>query len=72
MHENWEMLAHAVILKAVEDYRAARKRLGRTSDPKGVQATIRELEGFFRSSYFSQLTDLDPEYLIEKLKEEAA
>ena len=72
MHENWEKLAHAVILRAVEDYRAARRRLHRSPDQKEAQATIREVEKFFRSSYFAQLTDLDPEYLIQRLKEEAA
>lgn len=33
---------------------------------------INEVEIFFRSSYFETLTDLDPEYLMTRIKEEAA
>ena len=70
MKRNWEDLAQAIILKAVEDYRHARRRVRHFPDQKGAQATIREVERFFRSRWFAQLTDIDGEYLIRKLKEE--
>ncbi|MBQ9644197.1 MAG: hypothetical protein IJV26_09195 [Lachnospiraceae bacterium] len=72
MRSGWEDLAQAIIMKAVDDYRAARRRVRHFPDQKGAQATIREVERFFRSEWFEQLTDLDGEMLIRKLKEEVA
>lgn len=72
MQRNWEELAQAIILKAVEDYRKARRKVRHFPDQKGAQATIREVERFFRSPWFAQLTDVDGEYLLRKLKEEVA
>ena len=72
MQRNWEDLAQAIIMKAVEDYRKARRRVRHFPDQKGAQATIREVERFFRSDWFAQLTDVDGEMLIRKLKEEVA
>ena len=72
MQRNWEELAQAIILKAVEDYRKARKKVRHFPDQKGAQATIREVERFFRSDWFAQLTDVNGETLIRRLKEEVA
>lgn len=72
MRENWERLAQAIILKAVEDYRAARRRVRRFPDQKMAQATIREVERFILSDWFAQLTDVDGKYLLQRLKEEVA
>lgn len=71
MQRCWEDLAQAIILQAVTDYRKARKRVRTMPDQKAAQATIREIERFFRSPYFARLTDVDGEYLLRKLKEEA-
>ena len=57
-----EELANAIILQAVKDYRAARK--------KGNLRKINEIRRFFRSEYFSVLSDLDGKVLIQKLDEE--
>ena len=70
MQRNWEDLAQAIIMKAVEDYRKARRRVRHFPDQKGAQATIREVEQFFRSRWFAQLTDIDGEMLIKRLREE--
>ena len=72
MQRNWEDLAQAIIMKAVEDYRKARRRARHFPDQKGAQATIREVEQFFRSRWFAQLTDIDGEMLIKRLREEVA
>ncbi len=72
MQRNWEDLAQAIIMKAVEDYRKARRRVRHFPDQKGAQATIREVEKFFRSRWFAQLTDIDGEMLIKRLMEEVA
>ena len=70
MQCNWKDLAIAVILQAVEDYRKARKRVRARPDQKIAQATIREVERFFKSWWFAQLTDVDGEMLLEKLRKE--
>lgn len=54
-----QLLANAIILQAVNDYRAH-------SDLR----TINEIESFFRSEWFAMLTKLDGEALLEKLREE--
>ena len=72
MQRNWEDLAQAIIMQAVTDYRKARRRVRHFPDQKGVQATIKEVERFFRSEWFAQLTDVDGEMLIRRLKEEVA
>jgi hypothetical protein len=60
----YENLANAIVVQAVKDYRAA-KRTGNS----GRIASIRR---FFRSAWFGTLTDVDGEYLIRILDEEAA
>nr|AHF24204.1 hypothetical protein [uncultured bacterium Contig160] len=70
MQRNWENLSNAIILQAVEDYRKARKRVRTYPGQTAAQATIREVERFFRSWWFAQLTDVDGEKLLERLKKE--
>lgn len=55
----YENLANAVVLQAVKDYRL-------TDD----EAELAEIERFFRSDWFGVLTDVDPEYLIRRLRKE--
>ena len=68
----YENLANAVIEQAVKDYRQARVKL--TKDAEDVMALKirRETERFFRSSWFGQLTQIDGEWLLEKLEGEFA
>lgn len=72
MRRNWEDLSQAIIMQAVTDYRKAQRRVRHFPDQKGAQATIKEVELFFRSWWFAQLTDIDGEMLIKKLREEVA
>ena len=68
MHEPYENLANAIVVQACNDYRAA---LGGTGyDYKPASACLKELEKFFRSSYYRMLTKVKGEYLMERLKEE--
>ena len=55
----YENLANAIVLQAVKDYRL-------TDD----EAELAEIESFFRSDWFGVLTDVDPEYLIRRLRKE--
>ena len=54
----YENLANAIVLQAVK-YRL-------TDD----EAELAEIERFFRSDWFGVLTDVDPEYLIRRLRKE--
>ena len=71
MQKNWEDLANAIILQAVDDYRKCRRRVRHWPDQKEAQAMIREVEQFFRSRWFCQLADVDGIKILEELKKEA-
>ena len=64
----YEKLANAIVVQAANDYRAA-LRLAK-KNPSAEQ-DVKKLERFFRSQWYSVLTGVDPEYLMEKLREEA-
>ena len=72
MKDNWEALVNAIVLRAVEDYRKARRRVHRFPGQKGAQEMIREVEKFFRSRWFLMLTDTDGRMILEHLKKEVA
>lgn len=55
-------LAEAIVMRACEDYRHPI-----SEHKKSERASI---EKFFRSQWFMLLTDLDPEELIRRLREE--
>lgn len=55
---HYEKLANAIVLQAVRDWR------------DGSEEDKREVERFFRSSWFSVLTRLEPDILISKLRKE--
>ena len=64
MHDPYEELANAIIIKAVEDYRnAGCCHKEKNSTKKGV---IR----FFHSQLFADITKIDPIWLEEKLERE--
>ncbi|WP_322200568.1 hypothetical protein [Acutalibacter intestini] len=67
-----ERLANAIVLRAVEDYRDALKRLAGFPHDRDSNRTKAEVERFFRSGWFSALTSLDSEMLIEKLTMEVS
>lgn len=66
----YESLANAIILQAVNDYRAARKKLETHSKEKEAKLMIQDCESFFRSGWFTVLTSIDGPALLRKLKEE--
>ena len=57
----WDELAAAVIEKACEDYRICVL----VGDANGA----RKIEKFFRSKYFSNISNIDAEWLITNLRE---
>ena len=68
----YKELANAIIVQAVKDYRDAMERLRYTPDDKSAQQEKRSIENFFRSNWFSILSDLNGELLLKKLKEEVS
>lgn len=69
--KNYDALAQAIILQAVADYRTALKMQKRHPDSRAALSEIREIEKFFHSSWFEVLTDVNPDYLLRRLKKEA-
>ena len=70
--KQWENLANAIIEQAVEDYRNVVKNL--KIDPYSHMALRdkKEIEEFFRSDWFPQLTHLDGKMLLERIQKEAS
>ena len=67
-------LAEAIVMRACEDYRnpklswdTGERKYFRPEHKRYVRASI---ERFFRSQWFTLLTDLDPEELIRRLRKE--
>lgn len=67
LSRNYEDLANAIILQAARDYRATLKK----PDDRAAAAMQREVERFFRSAWFVELTDVEPEVISEGLRREA-
>lgn len=67
---NYENLANAIILQAVKDYRMALKSLKANARNRTARADKAEIERFFRSQWYSALTDVNGEMLIRSLQKE--
>ena len=67
--KEWEDLANAIIMLAVKDYKHALLRQKRHPDSEKAQEEIRKQERFFYSDWFETLTNIEPSYLIRKMKE---
>jgi hypothetical protein len=67
-----EALAGGIIIQAARDYKSASRRLNKTRCRNRAEAECMRNEclRFFRSPWFSELTEIDPEYLIQKLDKE--
>ena len=70
MKDPYENLAIAIILLAVKDYRRALRKHKKRPKYKPAIETILEVERFFRSEWYQELTSVDGEMLIQKLKSE--
>lgn len=68
--EAYAKLGNAIILQAVKDYRTALKSLKRSPENVTAKNMVREVERFFHSGLFGAITELDPDMLIVKLKQE--
>lgn len=66
----YQNLANAIVLSAVKDYRDALKRLKKKPNNKLAADERDDIERLFRSGYFAILTEIDPEYLIDRMNKE--
>jgi hypothetical protein len=66
----YENLANIIILLAVKDYRAAIKKLKKWPRNESAKTMKDEVERFFRSAWYRELTSVDGEFLISKLQAE--
>ena len=70
--EPWENLIRAIVLQAVKDYKLAykreRKRKNNLNPSMGIVNT-QSIERFFTSQWFYELTQMDGEVLITRIKE---
>ena len=70
MTEPYQDLANAIILMAVKDYRDALKKLKKRPRYGPAQDMKNEVGRFFHSDWYRELTSVDGEMLISKLKSE--
>ena len=69
MH-NLDLLAAAIIDRAAHDYTNACKTLRKKPDDHHARITLEDVESFFRSDWFTALSDADGESIINELKGE--
>ena len=70
MIDPYEDLANAIVLLAVKEYRDALKKLMKYPRHESAKHTKTEVERFLRSDWYRELTAVEPEILLRKLKEE--
>ena len=70
MRDSYEALAGAIVEQAVKDWRSAARKLRRR--PRHEQAAWMkdDCEAFFRSGWFTVLTNVDGAFVLRKLEEE--
>lgn len=66
----YEELAVAIVAQAAKEYRRALKTLKKDPGNQEAKDSITELEAFFHSPRYQELTNVDAEYLIERIRKE--
>ena len=70
MIDPYEDLANAIVLLTAKDYRNALKKLMKYPRHESAKQTKVEVERILRSDWYRELTAVEPEILLRKLKEE--
>ena len=65
-----EELANAIIIRAAEDWREAKRKLQKHPGCAEAKAVVKETESFFLSRDYAALTTYDGRELLKRLKEE--
>lgn len=61
-------LANEIVIQAAKDYVAALKKVKRNRSNAKAQKDLQEIEDFFHSRWYGELTSVSPEYLIRELR----
>ena len=72
MNDPYQNLANGIILRAVKDYRTALRKLKKRPKYGPAQDIKNEVERFFRSDWYRELTSVDGNVLIKKLQAEVS
>lgn len=70
IQKGYENLANSIILQAIRDYRIALRVLHKYPNDRAAQYQVKDIERFFRSEWFSVLSAVCPERIIQKLRQE--
>ena len=68
----YENLANAIVAQAARDYLTALRKLKKNPRNKMAMSDAMDLERFVHSGWYGVLTGVDPDYLIQKLREKVA
>ena len=68
----YQNLVNAIVAQAAQDYLSALKKLKKNPRNRMAMDEAMQLEKFFHSGWYEILTDVDPDYLIRKLREKVA
>ncbi len=72
MNDPYQNLANGIILRAVKDYRTALRKLKKRPKYGPAKDMKNEVERFFSSYWYRELTSVDGEILIKKLQAEVS
>ena len=70
--EGCQALANAIVAQAAKDYRTAIRRLKTHPGSQQAAAMKRECEQFFHSRWYGVPTGVDPDYILDRIREEEA
>ena len=70
MRDPYEELADAIVMQAAKDYRYCVKTLRRSPTAWSARHLKKDVERFFLSVWFRDLTEASGAYILEKLRKE--
>ena len=68
--KNYENLANAIVVRAVDDYRESRKKLKKDLGNEKAIPMMLDVIRFLRSDWYQMLTTVDGEIILKHLQEE--
>lgn len=66
---HYENLANAIVVQAIQDYKAAKRVLAKNPNNYTAKRDVKEIERFFRSKWYRLLTSVDADWLMEQMDE---